>query len=414
MSSQEKKPLPAKRGLPTGPLAKPTRPIEAKAMPPQPEVKPAVEKLGSTPKPRGPPPPEHQSLLVQGPPCTVFSESRRASSSARPDRPVTPPKAPETGKSSGPATQVQSPPPKANSAQCAPGKASVPAAAASPATPAQAGMKQVPTMMHFANQSVQYQQPWPLGQQMVGMTNQMMLPRDQGMQMKMLAANCIQQQQQNQQMQHQQIQHQQMQPAMHFQGQQPTMQPPGNGPSMVQPQGPQMTMMQPMMQQGQGFQPTMHPQMMMSQGQSSVEAFCQPTVRRMGGPTCVANQASSSAAPGPQVVGLESHSSVPELPQDWKDWNESSKKPDQRGHRHTPAQVRREAWQREALIRDHFEAKLQVQKDFYEAKMMTLRAELVAAKAIMLVNGLNPENMQIPVPEPNEEAHHQSKRPKQN
>ena len=349
--------------------------VESKAMP----VNPApAAKLGSTPKPGPPqrPPPEwkpHETLLVSGPPCTVFSQNRP------PKRPVTPPKAPPKDVNPAKATE------------------------ATPVTPAQGKddkpvwkftREQMELMKKSSSDKVSQSSagaagpaktaPSPVPMMQPQQPHQMMPPMMAQFGCRPMMAPVMAPMQ--------------TMPQGQFQGMQPTMM--QQGPAMVPPVQP----MQPFTHQAPTMaQPTMMPMVPPKQSMpeqpvqqqlsgAAVERFCEPSglmnMRQAKASTARFMEEMPSGSAGSQTVGA---TYVPAQPRPWSDWNEESKKAaDNRGHRHTPAQVRREAFQREAQLREHFEAKLAVQKEWYEAKLMESRAEVIAAKAIMLLNGLDP------------------------
>ena len=127
-------------------------------------------------------------------------------------------------------------------------------------------------------------------------------------------------------------------------------------------QAPQMMARGPQMM-GQGCQMMAQPKMMM--GQSPLIMGQNPPM--MMGQPCAGATSSVSADPGPQLPA----------------WSDSGQKGGRR-HKHGPSQIRREAGQREMLIREHFEAMLQSQKENYEAQILLLRAQMVAMQAICI------------------------------
>ena len=151
--------------------------------------------------------------------------------------------------------------------------------------------------------------------------------------------------------------------------------------------------------QGQGqasMQPMMQSTMKMQQpaGQASSSMWPDGPPMQMPGNRPPPMEAASAASSVAADDGFQYDPSVdiPNRPVDWREWNEESKRPvTGRGHRHSMSQVRREAWSREALLTSHYEAKLTAQKEWYEGKLMATRADLVAARAILLMNGINME-----------------------
>lgn len=151
-------------------------------------------------------------------------------------------------------------------------------------------------------------------------------------------------------------------------------------------------------------------QWMQGQGQASMQPMMQPTMQPPGQATlwpdgppmqrpgnrpqamgATSAASSSAAADGGDGYQYDPSVVIPDRPVEWAQWNEESKRPCSRGHRHTMSQVRREAWSREAMLTSHYEAKLAAQKEWYEGKLMATRADLVAARAILLLNGINME-----------------------
>ncbi|CAL1146763.1 unnamed protein product [Cladocopium goreaui] len=377
-TQQETLPQKSKAKLPQPVVAKA---VEHKAMPVQ-RKQTQTEKLGSSAKMMPEKPHEKAEptnsrqdtphLLVSGPPCTVFSDGRHQT------RPVTPPKAPAAkgGQAPsgppGPPGPPPGPPPSKEqmqemmraSAKAMADMKSPASSASSPIMPSPIMPSPRPMMMRVMGSG--QQQMWmPPQQPVTPMTIRPMVPPGMPGQPPM----------------------QTIQPTM-----QP-MQPMQQGPTMVQPVQP--TMVQPM-------QPTMvHPMQpgpvaqtvpQHLQQPSVVERFCNPKgpmkMQEAKASTEIWMEEMPSGSAGSRYEG---GTYIPAQPQDWKEWNEDSKKAAaNRGHRHTPTQVRREAFQREAQLREHYEAKLAVQKEWYEAKLVASRAEVVAAKAIMLLNGLDP------------------------
>ena len=432
-----KLPQPPPKAMPISPPA--TTPGPA-ARPADPSTGSGSQKLGSSAKAAAPaqqPPGKDVKNVVQGPPCTVFSSESPAgkdvknvvqgppctvySSESRrglDNRPKTPPK------SDGPGPAKQPVPPK---------------------TPMEQQKKQAPGLVPgrgplSEGEMMAFQASWqatrPPGPQQTlqGMAQsqmatsahemKMMEPTAQTMPKRVMNQQPSQwmppQMMQQQMPQHQgmpqmamPVQHQQQMPQMMMQPnqmqQQMMMQPPNQVPQqmMMQPQ-PQQAMPQQQMQPNQAMPQVVRPPNMKTQEmwQAMMQSM-QPPGPSNAGASSAAPAGPSNAAPEAATTArgepLQSSKHIPPLPPSWDEWNSEFKKqhlstPETggRGHRHTPSQVRREAGSREAMIREHFEAKFSVQTEHYEAKLVTLRAELVAARALMLMHGINPAHMVQP------------------
>lgn len=325
-----------KKPLPQGPLAKQ---VLQKKMP----VEQASSKVGAVPKH------VHQTMLVQGPPCTVFSmpEKRGATPKATAKK-----QDPDPAKH-GPATEsakqtVPTPPPKAPVEQKQ-------AAAPEPKQLAQGTetQKTVPPVPPVAA-------PPPMGAGPVPQvpTRPAML-MGQGM-MPMCRGPSI-----------------------------PTMM--GGQPMSMggQVAGQPVPMMggQPMRPVAKQPMPMGGRPMPMMGGQPMWPVGGQPMP--MGGqPMPVCGQ--------PMPIGEP-------LPKEWS-------KP-QPGHKHNSAQVRRGAGQRERMLREHFQALLDAQREHYEAQLLLLRAESVAYQAIMVAGHPTVQQPQEqPQEQPNEPEHQPEKK----